>query len=241
MRFPENVFDLVGGEDAIWSDDHAGLSGETLRVTGPRGEFFIKRSPAAAAEHERLLWLKRWASVPDVVAFEGDVLVLAEVGWRDLERRSRPPDAGTIMGETLRALHAIPVAECPFDERLDVKLARAAERVRAGLVDPADLGDEHAGLAPGRVLSRLLAERPADEDLVVTHGDFTPANVLASPSGEAVLIDVPALGVADRYVDLAVALRALEGRAAADFLAAYGLAEADAAKLAYYRLLAEVS
>ncbi|MDA0638618.1 aminoglycoside 3'-phosphotransferase [Nonomuraea sp. MCN248] len=241
MRFPENVFDLVGGEDAIWSDDHAGLSGETLRVTGPRGEFFIKRGQAAAAEHERLLWLKRWANVPDVVAFEDDVLVLAEVGWRDLERKSRPPEAGTILGGTLRALHAIPVAECPFDERLDVKLARAAERVRAGLVDPADLGDEHAGRTPEEVLAWLLAERPAGEDLVVTHGDFTPANVLASPSGEAVLIDVPALGVADRYVDLAVALRALEGRAAADFLAAYGLAEADAAKLAYYRLLAEVS
>ncbi|MFG1944721.1 aminoglycoside 3'-phosphotransferase [Nonomuraea sp. NPDC048826] len=240
MRFPENVFDLVGGEDAIWSDDHAGLSDETLRVTGPRGEFFIKRGPVAVAEHERLRWLKRWADVPDIVAFEDEVLVLAEAGWRSLERKSAPPEAGALMGGALRALHAIPVEECPFDERLDVKLARAADRVLAGLVDPADFDDDHAGLTPEEVHARLLAERPAGEDLVVTHGDFTPANVLASPSGEVILIDVGALGVADRYVDLAVALRELDGPAAADFLAAYGLAEVDEAKLAYYRLLDEL-
>src|SRR5690606_33482114 len=199
MRFPENIFDLVGGEDAIWSDDHSGP--ETLRVTGPNGEFFIKQGPLAVTEHGRLRWLKRWANVPDVVAFEGNVLVLAEAGWRSLDRKP-PPEAGTIMGRALRALHAIPVEECPFDERLDVKL-----------------------------------ERAADEDPVVTHGDFTPANVLASYSGEAIFVDLGELGVADRYMDLAVALLHLAEPAAADFLAAYGLDEVDEAKLAYYQSL----
>ncbi|MFD2353562.1 phosphotransferase [Nonomuraea ferruginea] len=75
---------------------------------------------------------------------------------------------------------------------------------------------------------------------MVTHGDFTPANVLASDSGEAILVDVGELGVADRHVDLAVALRELDGRAAADLLAAYGPAEVDEARLSYYRLLAEL-
>ncbi|HLU71648.1 MAG TPA: aminoglycoside 3'-phosphotransferase [Nonomuraea sp.] len=234
MRFPENIFDLVGGEDAIWSDDHSGP--ETLRVTGPNGEFFIKQGPLAVTEHGRLRWLKRWANVPDVVAFEGNVLVLAEAGWRSLDRKP-PPEAGTIMGRALRALHAIPVEECPFDERLDVKLDRAAERVRAGLVDRAAVAARHAGLTPEQVYDKLLLERPADEDPVVTHGDFTPANVLASYSGEAIFVDLGELGVADRYMDLAVALLHLSEPAAADFLAAYGLDEVDEAKLAYYQSL----
>lgn len=44
-----------------------------------------------------------------------------------------------------------------------------------------------------------------DEDLVVAHGDFTPMNVLEG----GILIDVGALGVADRYRDLALAARDL--------------------------------
>ncbi len=239
MQLPSRLFDLFG-EHAVWSDDHEGTDGETLRVTSHTGAFYVKRGPAALTEHERLLWLGERMNVPDVVAFEGDTLVLAEAGWRSLERRTLS-DAGTVMGAALRALHDVPVAECPFDERLDVKLARAAERVRDGLVDAGDFDDDHAGLTPEQVHLRLTAERPASEDLVVTHGDFTPANVLASPEGEAVLLDLGALGVADRYVDLAVALRELAGPAAADFLTAYGLAEPDQRKLDYYRLLDELS
>lgn len=239
MQLPDRILDLFG-DDAVWSDDHEGLSGTTLRVTTPGGSYYVKRGPAALAEHERLRWLKRWVSVPDVVAFEGDALVLADVGRRSLERKA-PPDAGALMGRALRALHAIPLQECPFDERLEVKLARAAERVRAGLVDAGDFDDDHAGLSPEQVFERLTATRPAREDLVVAHGDFTPGNVLASVSGETVLIDVGALGVADRYVDLAVALRDLEDPGvAADFLAAYGLGAPDEEKLSYYRLLDEL-
>jgi kanamycin kinase/aminoglycoside 3'-phosphotransferase-2 len=245
MRLPGQILDLFG-DDAVWSGDHEGRSGVTLRVTSTLGVHYVKQGAAARREHERLLWLRRWMSVPEVVAFEGDALVLADVGWRSLERRP-PPGAGAIMGRVLRALHDIPVRECPFDARLDVRLAEARERVAAGLVDPSDFDDDHAGLSAAQVYDRLVAERPAGEDLVVAHGDFTPANVLVPPvppadagAREAVLVDVGALGVADRYADLAVALRELEGPAAADFLAAYGLAEPDPRLLDYYRLLDEL-
>ncbi|MGW7482445.1 aminoglycoside 3'-phosphotransferase [Nonomuraea muscovyensis] len=246
MRLPGRILDLFG-DDAVWSDDHEGMSGETLRVTAPAGVFYVKAGPVARQEHDRLLWLKRWMNVPDVVAFEGDALVLADAGWRSLERV--PANAGTVMGRVLRALHDIPVDECPFDERLDLRLTRARERVAAGLVDPGDFDDDHAGMTAEQVYERLVAERPADEDLVVTHGDFTPANVLAPPAtglreggaaAEPVLVDVGALGIADRYVDLAIVLRELEGQAAADFLEAYGPVEPDRAKLAYYRLMDEL-
>ncbi|MEU8249462.1 aminoglycoside 3'-phosphotransferase [Nonomuraea sp. NPDC048916] len=238
MRLPGRILDLFG-DDAVWSGDHEGMSGETLRVTFPTGVYYVKQGPSARGERDRLRWLGQWMDVPDIVTFEGDALVLSDVGWRSLGRKA-PPEAGTIMGRALRVLHGIPVAECPFDERLDVKLGRARERVEAGRVDPRDFDEARAGLTPEQVYERLVAERPAEEDLVVTHGDFTPANVLASPSGEPVLIDVAALGVADRHVDLALALRDLDERAGADFLAAYGPVEPDARRLDYYRLLDEL-
>lgn len=234
MQLPGGILDLFG-DDAIWSDDHEGRSGVTLRVTGPTGRFFVKQGPTAVAEYERLTWLKRWLPVADVVAFEDDALVTADVGWPSLER-SRGKAA--VMGRTLRRLHDIPVAECPFDERLDVKLAQAAAAVSAGVVDESDFDGDNAGMTAAQVLDRLVAERPAREDLVVTHGDFTPENVLAPLTGDPVLIDLGALGVADRYVDLAIAVRELEERA--EFLTAYGLEGLDEQRLGYYRLLDEL-
>ncbi|MFI6596999.1 aminoglycoside 3'-phosphotransferase [Nonomuraea sp. NPDC050536] len=239
MHLPGGILDLFG-DDAVWSDDHEGRSGVTLRVTNPGGRFFVKQGPAAVAEHERLRWLKRWLPVPDVVAFEGDALVTADVGWNSLER-AKAPNRAARMGEALRRLHGIPVEECPFDERLDVKLAHVAARVAAGLVDTGDFDADHAGMTAEQVLDLLLAERPAVEDLVVTHGDFTPGNVLAPPAGDPVLIDLGALGVADRHVDLAIALRELtEPGEREEFLAAYGLQALDERRLGYYRLLDEL-
>ncbi|MEV4117146.1 APH(3') family aminoglycoside O-phosphotransferase [Nonomuraea sp. NPDC049695] len=242
MHVSDRIATLLG-EDAVWSDGHEGMSGHVMRVTSASGVFYVKQGPVAAAEHERLRWLKRWARVPDVVAFDGDTLVLADVAAPSLESAA-PPNIGTIMGQVLSDLHAITIGECPFDERLDVRLARAAERVRAGLVDPDDFDDDHRGLSPRQVHDRLIAERPAVEDLVVAHGDYTPGNVLLPQDGDPVVIDVGGLGVADRYLDLAIAVRDLGddfGPAAVDdFFAAYGLDTLDEQRLHYFRLLDEM-
>ncbi len=112
-------------------------------------------------------------------------------------------------------------------------------------MDLDNLEDEYAGWTGEQLLSELGRTRPADEDLVVCHGDLTPENILLDPkTGElAGLIDVDRLGVADRRLDLAVIHRGLSadllGPAdTAAFLKLYG-AELDPAKLAYYVLLDE--
>ncbi|MFI6497237.1 aminoglycoside 3'-phosphotransferase [Nonomuraea typhae] len=229
----------VLGEKPEWSLDHDGASGSLARS----GPYFVRRGPEAVAEHDRLTWLRAWHPVPEVAAFAGDVLVTADTGvetWAGHEESGDPVRVGTAMGDALRKLHAVPVAECPFDGRLDVLLDLAARNVLEGRVDPEDFDDDNLGRTPAQVLARLHAERPASEDLVVAHGDFTPSNLMTN----GVLIDLARLGVADRHRDLAIALRDLEGdfgdEAVAAFLAAYGPAAPDPAKLAYYRLIDEL-
>ncbi|MFE7801955.1 phosphotransferase [Nocardia sp. NPDC057440] len=147
---------------------------------------------------------------------------------------------GALMGALLRSLHSIPIAECPFDGRLDSMLTRAARRVLHGLIDPEDFDEDHEHLVPEQILDRLHAQRPDERDLVVAHGDFTPSNVLEG----GILIDVGDLGVADRYRDLALAERDLREDFGADevraFFTAYGLDEPDRRRLDYYRLLDEL-
>ncbi|GAA1576822.1 aminoglycoside O-phosphotransferase APH(3')-IIb [Actinomadura kijaniata] len=232
------------GPGAVWSSDHEGASGTVRRVTAGGGTFYVKQGPPAAAEHPRLRWLGKYLPVPEVVAFTGGALVLADVGAPSLEGAA-PADIGAVMGRALRALHTLPVPDCPFDGRLATVLERAAANVRDGAVDPDDFDDDHRDLTPGQVLDRLFTTRPPTEDLVVAHGDYTPSNVLLPASGDPVLIDVSALGVADRYRDLAIARRDLvedHGEAAWEaFWESYGLVpEPDADRLDYYRLLDEL-
>ncbi|MCA2208261.1 phosphotransferase [Nocardia rosealba] len=237
LPLPPEVIALVGPL-ADWSDEHEGRGGNVLRA----GEYWIKRGPRAVAEHERLIWLRdKGIAVPEVAAFAEDVLVLADVGGGSVSSQAPDPvAAGTLLGSRLRALHDLPVADCPFDAGLDVTLARAHRNVVEGFVDADDFDPDHRDRTPAELLAELVRRRPADEDLVVAHGDFTPGNVLAG----GVLIDVAELGRADRYRDLALAERDLGEDFGADavtaFRAAYGLTEPEADKLDYYRLLDEL-
>ncbi|MEU7138572.1 phosphotransferase [Nocardia sp. NPDC046473] len=237
IPLPPKVAALLGAAPT-WSAEHEGRSGGVAFVNET---YWVKRGPKAVAEHERLNWLRdRGIRLPEMVAFDGDVLVLADAGASSLAAGSGAASVGTVMGELLRKLHRIPVAECPFDGRLDVVLPQARRQVIEGLVDLDDFEEENRDLGPGNVLAQLLAERPDDEDLVVAHGDFTPPNVLEG----AILLDVGALGVADRYRDLALAVRDLRDDFGEDevtaFFTAYGLTEPDHRRLEYYRLLDEL-
>lgn len=241
ISLPPSVAAVLG-ETPGWSDDHEGKSGGVSFVNGA---YWVKRGPKAVAEQQRLTWLRdRGIRLPEITVFAEDVLVLADAGAPSLAARAESgvgtDSVGAIMGALLRTLHSIPIAECPFDGRLDAVLAQARRQVVEGLVDADDFDDDNQDATPEDVLERLLAERPDESDLVVAHGDFTPPNVLEG----AILLDVAALGVADRYRDLALAVRDLRDDFGTDevtaFFAAYGLADPDPVRLEYYRLLDEL-
>ncbi len=83
---------------------------------------------------------------------------------------------------------------------------------------------------------------------MVCHGDLCVPNVILDPDTCRVsgLLDTGRLGVADRWLDLAIATRSLAGGpnpqygpAAADrYLARYGI-DPDPGRIAFYRLLDE--
>jgi kanamycin kinase len=143
-----------------------------------------------------------------------------------------------------RALHALPLAGCPFDRRLAVTVPEAL----SADVDLEDLDAERQGRTRDELVAALVATRPRHEDLVVCHGDLCVPNVLfTADTGEVSgVIDAGRLGVADRWVDLAIATRSLTsdlnpqyGSWAADrYLKRYGV-EPDQTKMEFYRLLDE--
>ncbi|AGZ44190.1 APH(3') family aminoglycoside O-phosphotransferase [Actinoplanes friuliensis] len=195
-------------------------------------------------EAARLTWL-RAHGIPaaQVLSSAPGLLETAEVpGLPASDYRHGVVDA---LADFTRVLHALPIADCPFDRRLAVTIPAAL----AADVDLDDLDDERAGWTRDELVAQLHATRPVQEDLVVCHGDLCLPNVVLDREGSQVtgLIDVGRLGVADRWTDLALMTRSLSdpglnpgyGPWAADrFLTRYGIAP-DPAKNDFYRLLDE--
>jgi aminoglycoside 3'-phosphotransferase-2 len=204
----------------------------------------IRREAAALAWLEgraaaaRLVWAGEAAGRPALITEALDGVAL----------HALPPEAaeaGAIAAlGALARLHALPIASCPFDERLAVKLAEARRRVRLGEVETERLDPQNAGAAPQAILAGLEARRPASEDLVVTHGDASWPNFILQPNGEVALIDLGRFGVADRHQDLALFVRSAKRNfpqlGIEALLARHYPLAASPERLAYYRQLDEL-
>ena len=205
-----------------------------------------------SAEVSRLIWLKGRLPVPEVLYWAEDdarqYLVISAVpglALYDESLRDQLPAVIRLYAAGLRQIHSTPVNACPFDMRLDVKVAQASHHLQAGMVDASNFDSEHQGRTAQSLFRELLATRPAAEDLVFTHGDYCTPNVLVDPEQMSLngFIDWGRAGSADRYQDLALAARSIEYNFGTTwikpFFDAYGITEIDQAKVVFYRLLDE--
>lgn len=228
------ALELSGIRDATlvpaWQNSVGGL---TFAVStggdGSAPDYFAKWNPLSSGESladeaERLRWIEGKHPAPKVVALVAgaaeEVLVtealpgdsaVSEV-WK-----ANPRIALRALGAGLRRLHELPVADCPFSWG-------AEERLRAGGINPASLG-----------------EAPPLDRLVVCQGDpCAPNTLLGEDGGFLAHVDLGRLGTADRWADLAVMSMSLEWNFAhydeSDFWEAYGVAP-DAQRIDYYRRL----
>lgn len=219
--------------------------GKSVADVWRAGEFFIKSEPMGPfaelpGEIERLRWLGSTGlpcpAVVDAADHDGrHWLLMTALPGVDLASVPHLPAATavTIVAHALRAMHGLDPRTCPFDHRRVHRLATATEHHLAGMYDGEGTADAD--------YASLLARQPAGEDLVVTHGDACFPNFMVDGDRFTGFVDCGRLGLADRYQDIALACRSLEhnfgGYALPVFLEAYGVAEPDAEKLAWYNLL----
>ncbi|WP_299034586.1 aminoglycoside 3'-phosphotransferase [uncultured Pseudokineococcus sp.] len=217
----------------VWVNQVGGTTWRAEDAAGPG--LHAKWAPAGSgldldAEAERLGWLAGRTPVPAVEALvrddAGALLVTRTLPGRsavDPRWLADPVRAVTAVGAGLRALHdALPVDACPWTWSAQDRLAR---------VRP-DVDDD---------VRAELARTPDVDRLVVCHGDACMPNTLLAEDGTcSAHVDVGALGVGDRWADLAVASWSTAWNVGPGYedllLEAYGV-ERDAVRVAYYRAL----
>ncbi|MFI0977206.1 APH(3'') family aminoglycoside O-phosphotransferase [Streptomyces sp. NPDC021093] len=206
-----------------WLPVTAGESGAAV-FRSADGTRYAKRVAAEAAglaaERDRTAWLSEHGIPgPRVLDWHsGDAgarLVTSAVPGVPADQVSAADlrTAWDRIADAVRALHEVPVRQCPFRRDLDSAVALARDVVARGAVHPEFLPVEQQGTPAPELMARLLpqvAQRRAEAaaDTVVCHGDLCLPNIVLDPRTLDVsgFIDLGRLGTADRHADLALLL-----------------------------------
>jgi aminoglycoside 3'-phosphotransferase-2 len=236
----------------------AGMSGaHVFRIRDRQaGDRYLKiaTGPDAAAlrgEVERTDWLAAIGMrVPDVLMRHdsGDAfaIIMSALDGEPAEHISREHwrPVVTAIARAFATLHALPANACPFDESVQVRMARAHALLRQGAIDGSDFDARNIGVSPEALYARLAANPPAHEESVVVHGDATLSNLIFGEDHTIGFVDCGNAGRADRYVDLALLAQEIADRfgdeAREALLEIYGAGAWDQPKAEFYRDLYEL-
>lgn len=254
---------LLPAADTSWEPVTTGESGAFV-LHDRDHERYAKLVPTAArddlaAERDRIAWLGE-TGVPTASVLgwratdDGACLITSAVPGVPADQLDAPAlrRAWPGIAATVRELHSLPVADCPFGGGLASMMALARTTVAENRVQAEFLPVDLQQISPARILGQLEDELPRRErqekdERVVCHGDLCLPNVLIDPDtmGVAGLIDLGRLGVADPYADISLLLaNARETwpdevaalQADDDFGELYGI-DLDAARQRFYLML----
>ena len=235
---------------------HGMSDAQLFRLRGPSpDQLFLKIAPFEGLpelrdEIERTRWLSgKGVRVPHILEAlddgrRGAALMTALPGSHPHEVKRPIADVIAQLARGLRSLHGLAVADCPFDETVAVRLARARTMIAQGRVEPDDFADRNRGRSPQAIYEQLAATIPPAEDIVVVHGDAKFDNLLIDDDGTVGFIDCGRSGRGDRYLDLEAIIGDIDEYFGASwiepFARDYGAVELDAAKLSFFSDLYEL-
>lgn len=251
---PSRVAQAISGYN--WQQNHNGFSpAQTFRLDAKNKEtLYLKIAPRHLAhsllqEKTKLEWLKNRLPAPEVILFledeNTDYLLVSAVSGVDASHDSLKNDIPRVIEQLtngLKMIHALPIEDCPFDERNDRKIELARQLVENKLVDEDDFDEIRHGRTAESLFRELIENQPATEDLVFTHGDYCVPNIILKNKKLNGFVDWGNSGIADRYQDLALLTRSVRYNFGAEYeqtvFEIYGI-EPDPKKIYFYRLLDE--
>lgn len=222
VYFPKQIWDIVGNQEYTQND--VGMSDSTVLMFPEYVLKIQKHRPETDNEQKIVSVLQGKLPLPGIPVYcveEGMAYTLmTRVSGKmlcDEEYLNAPERLLDLVAQGIRLLWSIDVADCPSKvSPLEERLKAARYRVEHGMVDLDNVEPETFGPGgfadPEELLIWLEQNRPG-EDIVLTHGDFCLPNIFACGDKISGYIDLGKMGPADRWQDLAIALRSLKDNA----------------------------
>jgi aminoglycoside phosphotransferase len=255
MELPESFRNLVTGY--AWNQVMIGeSSSKTYRLRRQHYPMmYLKITPKQPgrellAEKNVLSWLSGMLPVTKILAFaeddNNDYLLTSEIPGSDAASLSDSIDKSELvklLAQGLRLIHEVPVSNCPFNRSLDKAIEIAGFNMKHNLVHESDFDGIRRGKTAAEIYQELFLLKPRDEDLVFTHGDYCLPNIIIKNKEISGFIDLSRAGIADRYQDIALAIRSIRSNLGLNleqqFFNEYGIVTPDHRKIEYYQLLDE--
>lgn len=254
---PEAIQKAVGTEK--YTVDKIGESTSEVRIYDNYVLKIQPQSPETENEYQMIKRLNGRLPVSSILAYEiynglAYTLMTKVEGKMlcDIDFLQTPELVINLAARGLKMLWKTDVCDCPCSvSRLSNRLKAAEYNVAHGLVDIENTEPEtfgKGGFKDSRELLEWLKNNRPPEDIVLTHGDYCLPNIFAKGDRISGFIDLGKSGSADRWQDIAIAIRSLDhnfdGKPIFDFkpqmfLDALGV-EMNEEKYRYYYLLDEL-
>lgn len=219
IKIPDSILKYVKGQEYTIND--VGMSESEVRIYDKYVLKIQTRSPETDNEFSMNSWLDNRIPIP----FLNEYCVEEELAFTLMskakgemlcskENMAHPEAIIKAVACGLKILWEINVDDCPYTtSRLEERLKRAEYNVLNGLVDLENVEPETFGpngfKNPEELLEWLKSNRP-EEDIVLTHGDFCLPNIFVKAEEISCFIDLGKMGPADRWQDIAIAIRSLD-------------------------------
>lgn len=219
LYIPQKIKNIIG--DREYTQNDIGMSGSKVLILS---EYVLKiqqQTPETENEKDIIAWVNGRLPVPQIQAYyvenQTAYTLMSRITGKmlcDEEYLNNPGRLIKLVAEGLKLLWSVDVSNCPCGvSPLDERLKAARWNVENGQVDldnvePETFGPD--GFANPRELLTWLEQNRPEEDIVLTHGDFCLPNIFADDNQISGFIDLGKMGPADRWQDLAIALRSLE-------------------------------
>ena len=214
QHFPLSIQKAIN--DEIYSIDDIGMSNAEILMFSDKVLKVQDNVLLAEREKDVLMWLKDVINTPLVLAFEKDeskaYLLMTRLSGEMLETLDHSAEQVIhMLAQALIQWWSIDPLLCPFDYSLETKLQEAYQNILNDDIDVSQANDEtygEFGYKDPLDLYMWLKDHQPEEDIVVSHGDFTFENIIVNHD-KVGFIDVGKAGKADRYQDIALAYRGI--------------------------------